>query len=179
VTSRIPPSGTENKDNYDTVTRDDFRALIGTGALAEWLNPFDGDFYGTLREPVEQLIADGVDAVFDYSPEGYLHLRQNYPDRVVGIFVMAPDLETMTARLLGRATETSEELKMRYQMALRDFNFVDLHDYQLVNDELDHGVSTLRAIRAAEHASVRRNPDVVRRYAGWAKPARLRYYLNP
>jgi hypothetical protein len=41
-----------------------------------------------------------------------------------------------------------------YEMARQDFDFIDQHDYVVINDDFDRALARLRAIRAAEQVRV-------------------------
>lgn len=172
VTTRSPRLKAEQ---YEHVDEDEFVALVAKGEFVQWINPPELEFYGTRRAPIDESLAEGADMVFDYCPEGYLNLRRAYPDDVVGIFVMAPSVETMRDRLERRGTEADGEVDVRVEMARKDFAFINLHDYLVVNDDFETTMATLEAIRQAERRRVRRSMDV-ERFAALASPALLRYY---
>lgn len=172
VTTRAPRPKAEQ---YEYIDEDEFNARLAQGEFVQWINPPGLEFYGTRRAPIEESIRDGADMVFDYVPEGYLNLRRAYPDNVVGIFVMATSVETMRDRLERRGTEADGEVDVRVQMALKDFAFIDAHDYLVVNDDFDEAVAAVEAIREAEHRRVRRTTDA-QRFTELASPALLRYY---
>ena len=176
VTTRAPRTGFAPEPQYDFITRDEFLHKVEAGDFAQWIHPSFDEYYGTARAPIDKAIAEGRDMVFDYCPEGYLNLKRFYPDHVVGIFIMAPDVETMHRRLVGRNTETNEELKLRYQMALQDFNFVDQHEYHVVNDDFEIALTQLQAIRVAERLRLSRQRQVIQHYQHVARPSLLRYY---
>ena len=172
VTTREPRPKAEQ---YEHIGADEFNALVANGAFVQWINPPGLEFYGTRRAPIDDSIRDGADMVFDYVPEGYLNLRRAYPENVVGIFVMAPSVETMRDRLERRGTEADGEVDVRVEMAMKDFAFIDSHDYVVINDDFEATMRTLEAIREAEHRRVERTADSAR-FAALASPALLRYY---
>ena len=90
---------------------------------------------------------------------------------------MAPSVDVMRERLLGRGTEHSAEREIRYQMALQDFDFIDAHDYHVVNDDFDRAVAELRAIRIAEKARICRKKEIP--FRSMARKTLLRYYDVP
>jgi guanylate kinase len=179
VTTKTPRDSTKSEEHYDYVSRAEFMAMVSRGDFVQWIHPSYDEYYGTRRAPIEVAIQSGQDMVFDYCPEGYLNLKRFFPEHVVGIFLMAPDLETLRRRLFARGTETADELELRYQMALQDFNFVDLHDYHVVNDDFATTLETVRAILRAEKARLVRQRPVLDVYRRHAREALLRYYEPP
>jgi guanylate kinase len=172
VTTRSPRLKAEQ---YEHVDEDEFAALVAKGEFIQWINPPGLEFYGTRRAPIDESLAEGADMVFDYCPEGYLNLRRAYPKEVVGIFVMAPSIETMRERLEQRGTEADGEVDVRVEMARKDFAFINSHDHVVINDDFETTMMTIEAIRRAEHHRVGRSMDV-ERFAALASPALLRYY---
>jgi guanylate kinase len=177
VTTREPRGLGEQ--HYDYVSRDEFRRMVENDEFAQWIHPSFDEYYGTRRAPVAEALAQGRDLVFDYSPEGYLNLRRRYPQATVGIFVMAPSVREMDERLAGRGTENVNELALRRQMAERDFDFVDQHDYHVINDDFDVTLEILLSIRRAEKARLSRQHGALKRYSAHRRPTLLRYYDPP
>lgn len=175
VTTRKPRDPNKIEEQYDYVSQEQFAELIGKDAFVQWIHPYHDEYYGTPHAPITQAIEENRDMIFDYCPEGYLNLRRFYPDHVVGIFLMAPSLQIMRQRLAGRGTETGEDVDIRYHMALQDFNFIDQHDYHLINDDFADTLETLKAIRRAEHAKTHRLLNDLP-YKQLAKKTLLRYY---
>lgn len=173
VTTREPR---EKLENYQHVSKAEFLAMIEGGDFVQWINPY-GEYFGTLHRPIREAIAAGRDMVFDYVPEGYLNLKRYYPEATVGIFVMTPDMATMRRRLEARGTEFAAEVEIRYEMARQDFDFIDQHEYLVINDDFDETLATLRAIRAAERARVRHLTRLP--WQRHKRPTLLRYYDVP
>ncbi|MFF3749502.1 guanylate kinase [Streptomyces sp. NPDC002018] len=174
VTTRKPRKGLE--EHYEFVSREKFLGMVERDEFIQWIHPSFDEFYGTLRAPVEEALAQGQDMVFDYIPEGYFNLRRYYPQHTVGVFVMAPSVGEMRRRLAKRGTEFGEELMHRQNMAERDFDFVAEHDYHLINDDFDEALRTIQSIRRAERARLTRQPGVVDQYRRHSKKTLLRYY---
>ncbi len=173
VTTREPR---EKLENYRHVSKTIFLAMIERGEFVQWINPY-GEYFGTLHAPIKEAIAAGHDMVFDYVPEGYLNLKRYYPEAAIGIFVMAPDMATMRRRLEARGTEFAAEVEIRYEMARQDLDFIDQHDYLVINDNFAEAVAQLRAIRVAERARVSRLTSFPCQQH--KRPTLLRYYDVP
>lgn len=173
VTTREPR---EKLENYQHVSKAEFLAMIERGDFVQWINPY-GEYFGTRHQPIREAIEGGRDLVFDYVPEGYLNLKRYYPAATVGIFVMTPDMATMRRRLEARGTEFAAEVEIRYEMARQDFDFIDQHDYAVINDDFDETLATLRAIRAAERSRVSHLTRLP--WQRHKRSALLRYYDVP
>lgn len=165
------------EEHYDYVDKSQFQKMIKDNKFVQWIHPGYDEFYGTLKEPIDSALQQGKDMVFDYCPEGYLNLKREYPENTVGIFIMADSLNTLSYRLKNRETETDTELLIRYDMALKDFNFVSEHKYHLVNNDINTSLKILESIRLAEkHCLI--NQDVNKFYQKHAKKVLLKYYLD-
>lgn len=163
------------EEQYVYISKEEFKKKIENDEFIQWVHPAYDEYYGTLKKPIEEAIAEGRDMVFDYCPEGYLNLKRLYPENIVGIFVMAPSFSELEKRLTGRGTETDEELIIRHDMAMKDLNFVDQHKYHLTNENLEDSLNVLDSIRQAEKYSLN-NQNVLELYNAKAKKALIRYY---
>jgi len=175
VTTRKPRAGPLKEEHYEYVSEMEFDRLLAEDAFVQWINPPGLEYFGTPRQPIEDALAEGRDLIFDYVPEGLLNLRRYYPDNTIGIFVMSPSLEVMKQRLLARGTDGANEAEIRYQMALKDFDVIDLHDYFVINDDFETAYSEINAIRTVERLKVRRS-EAARGFAALAQKTLLRFY---
>lgn len=178
VTTRKPrdPARVPEQGIFIHVSPIEFRHLVEKNHFAQWVNPSPGKYYGTPRAPLDDAIQNGRDLVFDYTPQLYLNLRRRYRTHVVGIFVGPPDLKELRRRLELRGSEAGDELEIKYQMALQDFDFVDEHEYHLINDDFEDSVRRLQAIRVAETTKLSRQKHVLSRYAENARFCMMFYY---
>ena len=103
-------------------------------------------------------------------------MRYLYPDRVVGIFVIPASFEELKKRLINRNTETFEEQKIRFEMALKDFNFVGSHAYHVVNDDFDSALQKIQSICISEKCKLDCQQSVLGEYKKLASDFQLRYY---
>lgn len=170
-----PISGVDDAEWFDFVSRRQFRELVDVGAFAQWVQPDDGYMSGTPIAPVIEAIAEGRDLVFDYTPQLLINLRQRFAAHIVGVLVVAPTLDEFTRRLERRGG-SSRDVELKQRMARQDLGFVAMHDYVVVNDDLDKAVAVLEAILAAERARLPRQLELVRSLLAEAEPTMLQYY---
>ena len=156
---------------YEFVSDEVFARLLAAGAFAQWNHPAAGCWYGTRRRLIDDVLADHADGVIDYCPEMFHNFRRQYPSSLVGIFIAPPSFDTLVERLNGRGTEDGEYLARKVEMARLDMEFIDGHDYYVVNDDVERVVDALSVIRRAEALRLRADGRS-------AKPARVmwRYY---
>jgi guanylate kinase len=72
-------------EHYFFVNHDEFRAMIGENAFLEHAEVF-GNYYGTSRKPIEQVLATGVDVFLDIDWQGAQQIRKKCPARAVSLF---------------------------------------------------------------------------------------------
>jgi len=158
-TTRPPRANEVDGRDYHFVTRAEFEAKVVDGAFLEWAE-VHGNLYGTSVLEVDR--ARGKDScrgmIFDIDYQGARQIRAKVPD-VVGIFILPPSMAELERRLRGRASETEEVVRRRFDVAKREIEHYGFFDYLVVNDSLDHAFDELQGIILAERARrVRRAP---------------------
>ena len=96
VTTRPRRSSEVDGIHYRFIDRREFDRMRKAGDLLEWAE-VHGNAYGTPREPVEKVLAQGRDMLFDIDWQGAKQMGARLGDDVVSIFVLPPSLRR-TAR---------------------------------------------------------------------------------
>lgn len=137
ATSR-PPRGNEidGKDYY-FLSEQDFKQRVFNGDFLEWEEVYSGSMYGTLREEVERIWAEGKTVIFDMDVVGGLNLKSLYGDKALAVFVKPPSMEELEARLRGRATDSDDKIRQRLAKARKELGRADRFDHVLLNNDLD------------------------------------------
>jgi guanylate kinase len=78
-----------------------------------------GNGYGTPLKPVEKVLAEGRDMLFDIDWQGAKQVRERLHDDVVSIFVLPPSMRNC-ARLERRAEDTACQSKRDPERAKGD-----------------------------------------------------------
>jgi len=174
-----PVSGVDDADFFDFVSRERFRELVEQDEFAQWVNPQEGYYSGTLRRPLLEAIEQRRDLLFDYTPQLYLNLRRAFPEQVVGVFVAPPSMEVLRDRLAGRGSESGGRLQLKFNMGVQDLSYADLHDYHVTNHDLAQTLGTLRSILAAERQRLTRLPELGRLYDTMRDRRQMLFYYDP
>jgi len=66
------------------------------------------------------------------------------------VFILPPSMDTLLARLRGRASEDEETVQRRFRVAREEIAHYGLFDYVLVNDNLGEATTKLVSIFRAE-----------------------------
>ena len=159
MTSRKPRSIDKEGVTYYFKTREEFEALIENDGLAEWTE-FCGNYYGTPKKPVLDMLASGKNVVLEIEVEGGKQVRDSLGE-TVGIFVMTPSMQELRKRLIGRMTESPDAIEKRIKRAHEEIGEIDNYEYLIINDDIDKAVETFRAIIISESQKVIRNKNFI------------------
>lgn len=162
ATTRSPREGEVDGINYFFKTRQQFEEMIAADELLEWAE-YVGNYYGTPRKFVEDMLNQGNDVILEIEVQGALQVKNKFPDGVF-IFLAPPDLEELRHRIEGRGTETEETIKTRMATALKEIELMDQYDYVVINDKIDETVKEIEAIIMAEHLKKERQISRFRRW---------------
>ena len=110
-TTRPPREGEIDGVHYNFVTKEQFETLIQKDGYLEYAE-YCGNYYGTPKQQVEDLLSQGYDDFLEIEVCGRLQIMEKYPD-VLSIFVLPPSLDTLEKRLRHRGTEDEETILKR------------------------------------------------------------------
>lgn len=129
------------------MSRGEFEHLIGHDGLLEWADVY-GNLYGTPRREVEERIARGAQVFLEIDVQGGLQVREHLPQAVL-VFVAPPSMEELERRLVGRQTESLEEVERRLRAAKGEIEAASCYDYIVVNDDLER--ATAEVLEIVDH----------------------------
>jgi len=143
-TTRLPRGNEENGVDYHFVSEAVFRKKIDEGEFAEWAE-VHGYLYGTSATYIEEVLARGLDILFDIDVQGEKRLSAKYPE-AISVFITPPDMEELEKRLLKRGADSPAAIQRRLKNAKAEV--AQAHDYNhvVVNDDLVQTVSELESI---------------------------------
>jgi guanylate kinase len=130
--------------DYNFVSVDEFRRLIGQEAFLEHAHVFD-NFYGTGRAQVEALRNAGHDVILEIDWQGAQQVRKAQPD-CTSVFILPPSRIELEARLRNRKTDSNEVIERRLRDAVADMSHYAEFDYVIVNDDFEAAVAQLLLI---------------------------------
>ncbi|MGP0059020.1 MAG: guanylate kinase [Beijerinckiaceae bacterium] len=158
VTTRPRRSSEVDGIHYSFISTRQFEVMRDNNELLEWAE-VHGNFYGTPREPVERVLAQGRDVLFDIDYQGTQQVRAKAGQDVVTIFILPPSLQELQARLERRAEDSRETIAKRLANARNEIRRWALYDYVLINDDLQKTFDDLLAVMTAERARVARQKE--------------------
>ncbi len=132
ATTRAPRPGEVNGREYHFISREQFEEQIRLGGVIEYTE-YCGNYYGTLKSELKKL-DEGKNLILEIEVEGAMNIKRLFPDSVA-VFILPPDYTTLRNRLVGRGTNTDEDIENRMKQALNEFSLVDHYDYAVVNHD--------------------------------------------
>ena len=146
ATSR-PPRG-EEKDGveYFFYSADVFRLLVRDDKFVECEEVYPDRFYGTLKSEVNRIWAKGHVIIFDVDVKGGVNLKKYFGDKALSVFIQAPSVEVLRQRLVGRGTDSAEDIDKRVAKAAEEMTYAPQFDRVLVNDDLDTALAEAKSM---------------------------------
>jgi guanylate kinase len=133
-----PLRGVEtNGEDYFFLSVPDFRKKVENNEFVEWQEVYKDLLYGTLKSELERIWAKGRNVLFDVDVKGGINLKKIFGTRAIAIFIMPPSVEELENRLIKRATDTPEKIRMRVDKAKEELALANQFDTVIVNHQLD------------------------------------------
>lgn len=149
ATTRAPrPSEVDGRE-YKFLKKEQFEEMADRGEFLEHAMVF-GNHYGTPRAPVEAMLIQGKDVLFDVDWQGARALRAAEPQDVVGIFILPPSMAELERRLRARNEDAEDVIKKRMARSVDEISHWEEYDYVLVNTLLEQTLAQIKQILAAE-----------------------------
>jgi guanylate kinase len=151
VTTRARRSSEADGIHYHFIDRHQYDVMKGAGDLLEAAE-VHGNGYGTPSRPVEAVLRQGRDMLFDIDWQGARQVKAALGDDVVSVFILPPSMAELRGRLERRAEDTTATIDKRLDAAKREIERWRLYDYVVVNDDLQRAYRQVVAIVDAERA---------------------------
>ena len=148
VTTRAPRTGEVDGVNYIFKTVEQVKDMIADGGLLEYAEVY-GNYYGTPRDYVLNLLNEGRDVILEIDIQGALQIKKRFPDGVF-VFIVPPSLDELCSRIYKRGTDAESVIKRRLAAATDELVYANEYDYILVNDVAEKATDKLMTIMEAE-----------------------------
>lgn len=149
ATTRKPRDGEVDGVDYHFVTKDAFAKMVVDGEMLEHATVFD-NYYGSPRGPVEAVLAEGRDVLFDVDWQGAQQIRDSMKEDVVSVFILPPSVEALETRLRNRGLDDDATIRNRMDKSIAEMLHWPEYDYVLINADLETCESQLGSVLAAE-----------------------------
>jgi len=164
MTTRKPREGEVHGREYFFTERESFEEKIAQNGLIEYAE-YCGNYYGTPRDYVEEMLAAGRDVLLEIEIQGMHKVKKMFPDMLT-LFVTPPSIAELEKRLRGRGTETEEVIRRRLARAAEEAKGMEDYEYLVVNDDLQECVEEIHSIVKAAKRASRRNTEFINNIRG-------------
>lgn len=154
ATTRKPREGEVDGVNYFFLSKEEFSKMVDNGEFLEYASIY-GNFYGTPKSAIIECLENGQDVILEIEMQGARQVKEVYSEGVF-IFVLPPSLSELKNRIVGRGTETADEIEKRFSCAFEEIKQIDDYNYFIINKDVDTSVRELEEIISAEKNKVTR-----------------------
>jgi guanylate kinase len=144
ATTRKPRPGEQDGVDYYFLTPQQFNERVAAGEFVEHAT-YSGNMYGTLRSELDRRARESSPVVLEIEVQGARQVREAMPESVA-VFIAPPSLDALRARLVGRGTDSPEEVDERLRTAERELEAKPEFGYVVVNDRLEQATDELEGI---------------------------------
>jgi guanylate kinase len=137
ATTRAPRGKEVDGKDYYFLSVSDFQQRINADQFVEYEQVYEGRYYGTLRSELDRIFAKGHNIIFDVDVEGGINLKKIFGDDSISVFIQPPSVEELRRRLVGRGTDSAEEIEKRVSKAAQEIERAPMFDKIVINDDLD------------------------------------------
>ncbi len=148
ATTREPRPGESDGVHYHFLTPEQFAHRVADGDFLEYAD-YAGHRYGTLRSEVDRRLEQGTPVALEIELQGARQVRQTMPE-AVAVFIAPPSTEALRTRLVGRGTDSAEQVQARLETAERELEAAREFGHVVVNDRLEEATRELVEIVRGE-----------------------------
>lgn len=146
ATTRLPRKDEKNGREYHFMSKEIFFNHVKNNDFIEYEEVYEGIYYGTLKQQVDEMLQKGIHVVFDIDVVGGINIKSVYGEQALAIFIMPPDLDELERRLIKRGTETPEEITKRLGKATWELKLANKFDKIVVNDKMGETIRKVESV---------------------------------
>ena len=135
-TTRTPRLNEVDGLDYNFVSINKFQELSNQSKFLEQAKVF-GNYYGTLKGPIEDNLAQGKDYLFDIDWQGTEQVKKIMPLDIVPVFILPPSIIDLENRLKKREEKNKDLIHQRMKMAKNEIKHWKDYKYIVVNKEVE------------------------------------------
>ena len=154
ATTRNPRVGEVEGKSYFFKTKEEFEAMVDRGEFLEHAMIYD-NYYGTPKKAIFDELDMGRDVILEIEMQGAMQIKEVYPQAVF-IFVLPPSLQELRNRIVGRGTETEEQIEKRFNSAYDEIKLLGDYDYFIFNNIVEKSSEEILNILEGEKNKVSR-----------------------
>ena len=116
------------------------------------------------RDYIEGLSLLGGEPLEYANQKGLVELvkkvKEKFPETAL-IFITPPSADELKKRLVGRGTETAEQIEKRMSRAVDECPYMNQYDYIVVNDDLDECVDEIHRLLQSIHNAKENQQELI------------------
>ena len=136
-TTRKPRSNEVEGIDYYFIKENDFKNKIKNNEFYEHAKIF-GNYYGTSKESVLNLLKNKNDVLFDIDWQGTQQLSKFKELNLLKIFILPPSKKELKTRLLQRNQDKPNVVEERLKAYDSDSAHKEDYDFVVINDNLEN-----------------------------------------
>ena len=136
-TTRKPRSNEIEGIDYYFIKENDFKKKIKNNEFYEYAKIF-GNYYGTSKESVINLLRNKNDVLFDIDWQGTQQLSKFKELNLLKIFILPPSKEELKKRLIQRNQDKADNVEERLKAYDSDSAHKQDYDFVVINDNLEN-----------------------------------------
>jgi len=130
--------------DYVFLSREQFNKAIKDGEFLEY-EEVHGEYYGTLKKTVDDMIKAGKKVLFDIDVKGAMSVKKYYSQAIL-FFIKPPNREELISRLKKRQSETEESIEKRLNRLNFEYDQAEKFDHIIINDNLNETIIKIENI---------------------------------
>jgi guanylate kinase len=135
-TTRKPRANEVEGIDYYFINENDFKNKIKNNEFYEYAKIF-GNYYGTSKESVLNLLKNKNDVLFDIDWQGTQQLSKFKELSLLKIFILPPSKEELKKRLVQRNQDKPDVVEERLKAYDSDSTHKKDYDFVVINDNLE------------------------------------------
>ncbi len=152
TTTTRPPRGEEKHGiDYYFLDEQEFLQNIDQGKFIEYAKVHNR-YYGTFEDEIFSKLQKGHDVLLNVDVQGAATFRKKAKNNpalaksLVSIFVMPPSIEELKKRIVGRGTDSQQEIERRMAVAVEEIKDAPFYDHTILSGTRDEDFTELEKI---------------------------------
>ena len=139
--------------DYFFVEKADFLEMVETGVFLEYAQVY-GNYYGTSRLAVEEMLNKGVNVLLDIDWQGARLVRKQMP-AAVSVSILPPSVTELERRLRSRGSDSEDVIAARMKQAYDEMAHCREAHFIVLNDDFNLALDDLTLILSGEGDRIR------------------------
>ena len=140
ATTRSKSENEVDGRDYWFISHEEFQERINKQMFLEYAEVF-GNFYGTPRDKVEELLKEGRTVILEIDVQGAQQAKRLYPEAIM-IFILPPSQKELAKRMNDRGRDEAEIAEKRLDQADDEIAIAwQYYDNMVINDDLENAIN--------------------------------------